>query len=169
MLVLAAVAGHGLIPPVTVLIDGALDPSVAVAENRVAALTVAMGCPVAGFRLLDLRTLRTAGPRRLLEILCGGGSVVMFADARFVPPTTSGAITCVVGQRTLGFPRGAAWLERMSGCRVGGVVIRPERDSHRVAFHRADSVEAAVARLFGEMVIPEPGPWQGWLGAGPFP
>jgi hypothetical protein len=158
-------AASGAVPPVTVLIDTDLDPTMSMPEDRLGELEQKLsGTETRSFRLLDRDGSGATGTaRRLLEILKGGETLVLFPDAEVLPPSNPRAVECNLGRRTVGFATGAPWLQEKTGCAVATVYVAPDGDHHRVVWRAADSVEEGMRRLVEETIVDDPAPWEGWL------
>jgi hypothetical protein len=159
---LAAANRNGSIPEVGVIENSRRDPNIMLTAERHAELG---RC---GFPFADIDLARhgeVGAMRRALEILRGGGIVLIFADGQLPCADAKRKLTCRLGGRPLVLPHGAEWLARTAGVPLLPLLLRPEGDGNRIeqlpAFAPADagkSVQALLDLAIGK----DPAPWWRW-------
>jgi lauroyl/myristoyl acyltransferase len=166
-LALARAAAAKRIPPVTFLLNRQLDPNLVIPRDRWDVLVAHDVLPSKAFEPFDLARRGISASRELAKTVKNGGSLLIMPDAWFVPVDARTALTCRIGQRIIGFPRGAEWLARRTECEVVAAWIQPDQQGHRIVLEPVSDVSAALAVL-GAAVAADPAPWEGWTRDQPF-
>jgi hypothetical protein len=148
--------------PVRFLLDLRLDPHLVLPERRRALLEQEGLLPPGTLLRADRGACGPAVARTLLEALRRGETVVVLPDAYVVSPSGR-SLALQVGRRTLGLPRGAAWLARASGCAVAAAWIHADGQGDRVSVRAADGVEGALRILERDALAADPAQWECWL------
>jgi len=160
-------AARGRIPPVTFTLNRQLDPNLVMTRDRWDTLVAHDVIPPHAFTPFDLARGGVAVSRDLAATVRNGGSLLIMPDAWFVPPDTRASLTCCIGQRTVGFPRGADWIARRTECEIVAAWIQPDQHSHHIVLEPAGNIAEALAVLAG-VVSTDPAPWEGWTRDQPF-
>jgi hypothetical protein len=122
----------------------------------------------AGFPILDLDIARLGEIgvlRRALAVLSAGGTVLIFADGQLPRPDVRRTVACHLGRGRVAFPRGTEWLARSAGLPLLPLIVRPERDAHRLVSLpdvAPQSASAAYQALINAVVDVDPAPWSRW-------
>jgi len=166
-LALARAAAARRLPPVTFVLNRQLDPNLVMSRDRWDTLVAHDVIPPHAFTPFDLARGGVAVSRDLAATVRNGGSLLIMPDAWFVPPDTRASLTCCIGQRTVGFPRGADWIARRTECEIVAAWIQPDQHSHHIVLEPAGNIAEALAVLAG-VVSTDPAPWEGWTRDQPF-
>jgi hypothetical protein len=122
----------------------------------------------AGFPILDLDIARLGEIgvlRRALAVLGAGGTVLIFADGQLPRPDVRRTVACRLGGGHIALPRGAEWLARSAGVPLLPLIVRAERDVHRLVSLPEvppQAASAAYQALINAAVDVDPAPWSRW-------
>lgn len=161
-LCLAGASRRGLFPTFAVVQNSRSNPAVVLSPARQVELDAS------GFPILDLDIARLGEIgvlRRTLAVLRAGGTVLIFADGQLPWPCARRAVACRVGRGQLALPRGAEWLARSAGVPLLPLILRPDRDAHRLVTLpevRPDEASAAYQALIDAAIGLDPAPWSRW-------
>ncbi len=147
---------------VAVIQNSRRNPSVMLSPERHAKLTEC-GFPFADLDLARLGEL--AAMRRALAILRDGGIVLIFADGQLPRPGAKRTVTCRLGAGALVLPQGAEWLARSADVPLLPLLLRPERDGHRLqCLNTCAPAQAqdALQALIDTAMDFDPAPWSRW-------
>ena len=159
---LAMASRTGMIPQVAVIQNSRRNPKVMLSAQRHAMLA---DC---GFPFDDLDIARlgeVAVLRRGLALLRDGGIVLIFADGQLPRPGAKRIFTCRLGAGSLVLPQGAEWLARSADVPLLPLLLRPDRDGHRLASLNACAPEHAqrgLQALIDAAMDFDPAPWSRW-------
>ena len=159
---LALASRRGTIGQVAIIQNSQRNPNVMLSAERHAAL---FHC---GFPFADLDLARlgeVAALRRALAILREGGIVLIFADGQLPRPGGKRTVTCRLGAGALVLPQGAQWLARSADVPLLPLLLRPERDGHRLACLSTcapGQAQDALQALIDTAMDFDPAPWSRW-------
>jgi hypothetical protein len=159
---LATASRMGMIPHFAVIQNSRRNPKVMLSTGRHAKLADC-GFP---FDDLDLARLgEVAALRRALAILRDGGIVLIFADGQLPRPGARRTSTCRLGAGSLVLPQGAEWLARSAEVPLLPLLLRPDRDGHRLESLNAcapENAQCALQALIDAAMDFDPAPWSRW-------
>jgi hypothetical protein len=159
---LAMASRRGTIRQVAVIQNSQRNPHVMLSAERHAAL---FHC---GFPFADLdigRLGEVAALRRARTILRAGGIVLIFADGQLPRPGAKRTVTCRLGAGALVLPQGAEWLARSADVPLLPLLLRPDRDGHRLQRLNAcapGQAQGALQALIDTAMDFDPAPWSRW-------
>ena len=159
---LAMASRRGAIRQVAIIQNSQRNPNVMLSADRHAAL---FGC---GFPFDDLDIARlgeVAALRRALTILRAGGIVLIFADGQLPRPGAKRTVTCRLGAGTVVLPQGAEWLARSADVPLLPLLLRPDRDGHRLQClntRAPGQAPGALQALIDAAMEFDPAPWSRW-------
>ena len=159
---LAMASRRGAIRQVAIIQNSQRNPNVMLSPDRHAAL-FHCGFPFAD---LDLAKLgEVAALRRALAILREGGFVLIFADGQLPRPGAKRTVTCRLGAGALVLPQGAQWLARSADVPLLPLLLRPDRDGHRLqglSTCAPGQAQGALQALIDTAMDFDPAPWSRW-------
>ncbi len=159
---LAMASRRGAIRQVAIIQNSQRNPNVMLSADRHAAL---FGC---GFPFADLDIARlgeVAALRRALTVLRAGGIVLIFADGQLPRPGAKRTVTCRLGAGSLVLPQGAEWLARSADVPLLPLLLRPDRDGHRLQClntRAPGQAPGALQALIDAAMEFDPAPWSRW-------
>ncbi len=159
---LAMASRRGTIRQFAVIQNSQRNPNVMLSAERHAALFRS------GFPFADLDIARlgeVAALRRARSILREGGIVLIFADGQLPRPGAKRTVTCRLGAGALVLPQGAEWLARSADVPLLPLLLRPDRDGHRLSFlntRAPGQAQGALQALIDAAMDFDPAPWSRW-------
>lgn len=175
---LARAVVRGLLDGLTILIRTTAAGQYMIADSRLAEFEAQGIWKCESVELFDREAVGPNGTVQALRDRLGpGAAVLVFLDPELRPASRSDSLRVRIGMRSVGLPRGAAWVAAAGPAAVAPVHIRPHRDTrHAVVFgstYRPASgfearaaVHAAAQHLVDTTIMADPSPWEGWLREG---